>query len=479
MVFKSEIIENERVKLLSPGPEESAYIRRKTVFYWMQAAQRSSDNHALEYCLEKAAEYEKHVAVVFIIMPSYPEANRRHFRFMLEGLADCAAGCAERGIPFYLLSGRPEDILPRLTASAFLLVCDGGYLRHQRKWRRYAAEQAACPVVEIETNVLISLSSVSQKREYAARTIRPKIEALIDRFSRPIPRLDAPPPGGLDVPPGGIRRIDNGRLHDPAEHGRILESLGITDGPESVTAFFRGGEREAAARFSRFIDRYLPSYADSANDPDKDNSSFMSPYLHFGHISPLSLILMLNSADTAAELTGRSAYIEQCIVRRELAHNYIRYEPRYDSYEALPEWARKTLDAHRHDRREIRYSLSELEAGKTADIYWNAAMEEMRYTGYMQNYMRMYWGKKILEWSPAPEEAYKRILYLNNKYFLDGRDCLSYANTGWIFGLHDRPWKERTLFGMVRYMNAAGLKRKFDINGYVEKVEAAKIRLRQ
>ncbi len=489
MVFESELIEEQRIHLLSAGAEKSAYSRRKTVLYWMQAAQRVSDNHALEYSLEKAAEYDKHAAVVFIINASYPEANRRHFRFMLEGLADCAAGCNGRGIPFFPLSGRPERILPRLTASAFLLVCDGAYLKHQRAWRKHAAEHSDCPVVEIETNVLIPAAAVSQKREYAARTIRPKIETLMHRFSRPIPVLDAPAAGGSGFLPAGVPRIAAGRLQNPAEHDGILDSLEIKGGPQSVETFFRGGEREAAARFSRFIDRDLSTYAASSNDPDKNNTSFMSPYLHFGQIAPLTLMLILNRAGTEtgkpadrsvkALAEGKKAFSEQCIVRRELACNYIRFEPRYDSYEALPEWARKTLEAHRQDKRGRIYGLPELENGKTDDIYWNAAMAEMRYTGYMQNYMRMYWGKKILEWTAAPEEAYRRILYLNNKYFLDGRDCLSYANAGWIFGLHDRPWKERPVFGMVRYMNAAGLERKFNMDGYLQKIEQVKSRIEQ
>ena len=168
----------------------------------------------------------------------------------------------------------------------------------------------------------------------------------------------------------------------------------------------------------------------------------------------------------------KEAYLEELIVRRELACNYVFHTPDYDSYRCLPDWARKTLSEHADDERPTRYTRSELEAAQTDDPYWNAAMQEMLKTGYMHNYMRMYWGKKILEWCNTPQYAYRTALYLNNKYFLDGRDVNSYANVGWLFGLHDRAWTERDIFGKVRYMNANGLRSKFDIDAYVDWVEA-------
>jgi deoxyribodipyrimidine photo-lyase len=168
----------------------------------------------------------------------------------------------------------------------------------------------------------------------------------------------------------------------------------------------------------------------------------------------------------------KAAFLEELIVRRELAVNYVNYTPEYDSFQALPDWAKRTLAKHRSDSRQPIYGRRELEDAKTLDPYWNAAMVEMRHTGFMHNYMRMYWGKKILEWSATPEEAYRVALTLNNKYFLDGRDPNSFAGVAWLFGLHDRPWGERPIFGQVRYMAASGLERKCDIRAYVQKVEA-------
>ena len=168
----------------------------------------------------------------------------------------------------------------------------------------------------------------------------------------------------------------------------------------------------------------------------------------------------------------RRAYLEELIVRRELAANFVEFESRYDDYACLPGWARATLDAHRADRRPHIYTREQLESARTHDRYWNAAMREMRDTGFMHNYMRMYWAKKILEWSSDPAAAFRTVLHLNNKYFLDGRDANSYANVAWVFGLHDRPWPERPVFGKVRYMNAKGLERKFDMAAYLRAVDA-------
>jgi len=196
----------------------------------------------------------------------------------------------------------------------------------------------------------------------------------------------------------------------------------------------------------------------------------MSAYLHFGQISPVDVALRVRDADAPA--ADKDAYLEELIVRRELGMNFCQFTPAYDVFESVPAWARRTLDAHRKDKRASTYSRAELEAAQTHDPYWNAAQREMLLTGFMHNYMRMYWGKKVLEWKATPEEAHADLLYLNNKYFLCGRDPVSYSNVSWIFGLHDRPWQERPIFGTVRYMNDAGLRRKFDMEAYVRKVEA-------
>jgi deoxyribodipyrimidine photo-lyase len=196
----------------------------------------------------------------------------------------------------------------------------------------------------------------------------------------------------------------------------------------------------------------------------------MSPYLHFGQISPLEIALRLQAAD-GVEQENVEAYLEELIVRRELSMNFCYYNPEYDSLAGLPDWAKETLEAHADDRREYVYDQATLEAGQTHDPYWNAAQQEMALAGKMHGYMRMYWGKKILEWTPDPAEAFRIALELNNRYELDGRDPNGFTGVAWCFGKHDRAWAEREIYGKVRYMSAGGLERKFDIESYVRKVE--------
>jgi deoxyribodipyrimidine photo-lyase len=194
----------------------------------------------------------------------------------------------------------------------------------------------------------------------------------------------------------------------------------------------------------------------------------LSPYLHFGHISALDIALAVSGADTPEP--AREAFLEELIVRRELAVNHVVHCRDYDRYAGLPNWAKTSLKRHAQDTRRPTYTRKALESARTHDPYWNAAMEEMKATGYMHNYMRMYWGKKVLQWMTSPQTAFRTLLRLNNTYFIDGRDPNAYTGVGWIFGLHDRPWKERPIYGKVRYMARSGLERKFDMQGYVDKV---------
>ena len=231
------------------------------------------------------------------------------------------------------------------------------------------------------------------------------------------------------------------------------------------------GTKAARAALTRFLRQDLDGYSDARNDPAKPQASRLSPYLHFGQISPVEVAVKVVRASSGTK-EDKEAFLEELIVRRELAMNFVAYCDDYDKYTCLPDWAARTLDEHRDDERPTRYTRQQLENAETDDAYWNAAMQEMLKTGYMHNYMRMYWGKKIIEWTNTPEYAYSTTLYLNNKYFLDGRDPNSYAGVAWLFGLHDRAWAERDVFGKIRYMSASGLKSKFDIDAYVEWVES-------
>ena len=443
----------ERLKDLNETPErpDACY-----VLYWMQQAQRVASNHALEYALEQASALGLPLVVGFGLMDDYPEANRRHYAFMLEGLAEVAGDLEARGIRFVLRHGPPDRVALGLAEKAALVVCDRGYLRHQVAWRRTVADGAPCRVVQVESDVVVPVEIASGKAEFGARTIRPKIDRQRDAFLEPLEQREVAHPS-LD--------LDLKSDLDPRDPGGTLDRLKLDASVDRV-ARFKGGASEARARLARFIDEKLDGYAEGRNEPIARQCSELSPYLHFGQISPIDLALAAKGSKGIGQ-EDRASFLEELIVRRELAMNFVAFTKDYDQFGMLPDWARKTMREHRDDPREHVYEQAALAAGKTHDPYWNAAMREMRVSGYMHNYMRMYWGKKIIEWSRTHEEAFATTLALNNRYFLDGRDPASYANVGWLYGLHDRAWTERPVFGKLRYMNANGLKRKFDIEAYV------------
>jgi len=439
---------------------ESSRAGGRYVLYWMQQAQRAAENHALEYAIFRANQLQLPVVVGFGLTDAYPDANLRHYSFMLAGLLETAEALAKRGIRLVCRRGEPPEVALALAREAALLVCDVGYCRHQKAWRAQAVRQAPCPVIQVESDVVVPVAAASPKAEYAARTLRPKLQRLLPDYLVPPPQLTAEH-SALGLALAGLA-IDGGLT-------ALLADLKIDRGVAAVSRFFPGGTAAAKERFGRFLNDRLCRYDRNSNQPQTDDVSGMSPYLHFGQVSPLYLALTLQS-HAAASPGDRDAYLEELIVRRELAVNFVHYTPAYDRFACLPDWARRTLADHAADPRPHLYDRATLDAAETHDDHWNAAMREMRCTGFMHNYMRMYWGKKVLEWSPNPATDFETLIGLNNRYFLDGRDPSSFAGVAWIFGLHDRAWPERAVFGKVRSMTAAGLERKCDIRAYAAKV---------
>lgn len=431
--------------------------RGKFVAYWMQASQRAECNHALEYAIQVANARREPVVAFFVLYDRYPEANLRSYAFMLQGLRETQSALRGRGIEFVSWAGSPEEVVVHVGREASMLVTDCGYTRIQRQWRENVGRKVPCQMVEVESDVVVPTRVVSPKEEYAARTIRPKIAKLLPQYLVPL-QESMPIRDSLGQVRGSV---------DLQDVQGVLASLD-TNREVSPSLRFPGGTAEAKRLLEEFIATRLDTYEELRQHPDVDWVSHMSPYLHFGQISPLQIALAVSRANKR----GTKAYLEELIVRRELSINFVIHNPHYDRFECLPQWAKATLEQHRGDRRETLYSLSELEDGRTHDRYWNAAQWEMVTTGKMHNTMRMYWGKKILEWTANPQDAYTTALYLNNKYELDGRDPNSYAGIAWCFGKHDRPWKERPIFGTVRYMNAAGLERKYNMDAYVRRVRA-------
>ncbi len=473
------------------------------VLYWMQQSQRAVGNHALEYAVACANQVELPLLVCFGLTDSYPDANARHYRFLLDGLAETGRRLTDRGIGFVVrrcgkeggvsrersprkpsVDG-PHSIAIELSADASVLIVDTGYLVFQRKWRNELADSVECPVIEVESDVVVPVLTVSDKEEYAAATIRRKIYRRLNDFLCRLEEVSINHRFDDDGVRGPDGSIDGEDWSDPSG---LLEKLDLDRSVSPVDSVV-GGTSAAFERLQTFIEKKLPEYGESRNDPSLDFQSGLSAYLHFGQISVVDIALAVLRDEAAQDRFGVGAdtgetplsrlsesaqsFLEELIVRRELSMNFVTFNHSYDSPDCLPDWAKKTIADHAADERPVLYELDTLESAETHDPYWNAAQKEMIYFGAMKGYMRMYWGKKIIEWSPEVSEAYRRMIYLNNKYFLDGRDPNGYTGIAWCFGKHDRPWQEREIFGKLRYMNARGLERKFDIASYVYNVDTA------
>lgn len=436
----------ERIKYLNNNKIK----HRSFVVYWMQASQRVEYNHALEYAISRANDLGKPLIVYFGITDNYPEANLRHYQFMIEGLAEVEKSLKDKNIQMFIQNISPEKGAIEISKEADLMVVDRGYLKLEKYWRSIVAENIDIPLVQVETNVIVPIEEVSLKEEYAASTIRNKIMSLLPFYTKPfyIEELER---SSLKI-----------KFKKPKFNLLDINKLNI-DMSVLPSEIYKGGTTNAKKWLDLFIKEKINNYDDLRNDPSLDYQSHLSPYLHFGQISPLYIyhqVMDLNN----------TSFIEELIVRRELSMNFVYYNSNYDNYNCLTNWAKETLNKHETDTRPYKYSLEEFENYKTHDIYWNTAQKEMITTGKMSNYMRMYWGKKIIEWTDSPKKAFEIMVYLNNKYSLDGRDANSFTGIAWCFGKHDRPWKERPIFGMIRYMNASGLERKFNMQNYIDKI---------
>ena len=440
------MIEKERIKILN----EKNFQKNKYIIYWMQQSQRTHFNHALEYAIENSNKFKKPLIVYFGLTNDFPDANIRHYTFMLQGLKEVKKSLESRGINFLLKQKSPEKGAIDFSKDACMLVVDGGYLKIQRYWRKEVSEKINCPLIQIESDVVVPIETASNKEEYAASTIRKKIKNKLNEFLKPVKQVRYK----QDF---FEKNIDSINFND-------ISIKDIDNSVKSVEDFI-GGTSQAMKHLNIFLKEKIDKYSEKRNDPNLSFVSNMSPYLHFGQISPLKIALLV----LKNESPGNETYLEELIVRRELSMNYVYFNDNYYNFEGIPEWSKKSLKKHEKDKRKYTYSLEQLESAETHDPYWNAAQKEMIETGKMHGYMRMYWGKKIIEWTKKPKDAFHIAIYLNNKYELDGRDPNGFTGVAWCFGKHDRPWAEREIFGNIRYMNSNGLKRKFDIDNYAKK----------
>lgn len=360
-----------------------------------------------------------------------------------------------RNIEFIIQRGQPDYVAVELSSDAAITIVDRGYLRIEREWRSKVSAYIGCPLIQVESNVIVPVQEASDREEYSAATFRPKILSKVDKYLIPLEE-NKPKHSSLNI---GFKSFNIDDIEEALGKLNILRDVGRIK-------TLHGGTTEAKRQLKLFIAKKLDGYSNFRSDPSKDYFSNMSPYLHFGQISPLYIALEIMKTDSP----GKDAYLEELVVRRELGVNFVYYNDNYDSISAIPDWAKRSLREHSQDFRPYVYSLADLENCRTHDLYWNACQKEMEKAGKMHGYMRMYWAKKIIEWSATPEDAFRKAVYLNDRYELDGRAPNSYSGIAWCFGKHDRAWPERPIFGKVRYMNSAGLKRKFEMDKYLYKI---------
>lgn len=438
-------------RIYNPTPDRTA---DGPVVYWMSRDQRAHDNWALHHAAAMAGETRGGLAVVFTLAPSFRQATWRQYAFMLDGLRETEEQLNSLGIPFYLLTGDPVSELDRFCRDHQVgtLVTDFDPLRIKRRWKNTFIEKNPVRVLEVDAHNIVPCRKASDKPEFAAYTLRPKIHRLLEPYLDEFPGL----PGSIHMGPFARQQTDWDRGVSGLEVDRKVK----------LVDWIKPGSRAALKTLEAFLQERLDRYAGDRNDPNRNGQSNLSPYLHFGQLSAQRVALEVLKNHPRNEHVD--AFLEELIVRRELSDNFCLYNPHYDSPEGFHNWAQKTIEAHRKDEREYIYGRDVLEKAETHDPLWNAAQTEMVRYGKMHGYMRMYWAKKILEWTPDVGTAMKEAIYLNDKYELDGRDPNGYAGIAWsIGGVHDRAWTERPVFGKIRYMNARGARRKFDVDAYI------------
>ena len=446
----------------------------ESVVYVMHRDQRVQDNHALLAAQALALEKEVPLYVLFM-MGHFKNRAKEHYEFMLDGLEEVSHDLKSKNIQFILKTGDAvkEIIQFVLDTKAGALLFDFTPLNEIRDRIKKVASDVTIPVTVVDTHNVIPLWVTSDRQEFAAHTIRRKIHKNLEEFLQS--------PAKLKKHLHLAKSITGVSF---AEARKIISSYEAT----GINIGFTSGEKAAHKQLRKFLEKDLPTYGKSRNDIATDTQSGLSPYLHFGQISSLRVAIeatshvneppllthsfkLIQSGDTASASDGMNVLLEEMIVRKELSDNFCFYNKNYTSLEGAAEWAQNSLKQHLKDPREFEYSRSQWEKCQTHDEIWNAAQTELNKTGKMHGYLRMYWAKKLLEWSKSPEEAIKIGVYLNDKYSIDGGDPNGYVGILWsIAGLHDRPWFERDVFGKIRYMNAGGLRRKYNVDAYIKRV---------
>ncbi|GIY36083.1 deoxyribodipyrimidine photo-lyase [Caerostris darwini] len=447
----------KRVRVLSEAKDISD--NAQAVIYWMSRDQRVQDNWAFLYAQHLALRLDLPLCVCFCLVPKFLDATIRHYRFMLEGLKEVSKECESLNIHFHVLLGEAKTVLPAFVKENNVggIVTDFCPLRVPRKWVSdvLAKLPEDVPLCQVDAHNIVPCWIASDKQEYGARTIRKKIHDKLKEYLTEFPSVIKQKQSAKDA-------------LEPVDWNTIESNLEVNMDVKEV-AWAKPGTTAGLCKISEFCKSRLKSFNDLRNDPTKNNLSDLSPWFHFGQISIQRTILQVLKFKSKYG-PSVDAFVEEAVIRRELADNFCYYNKNYDKVEGAYDWAKKTLKDHSKDKREYIYTKDQFENAETHDLLWNAAQRQMVKEGKMHGFLRMYWAKKILEWTNSPEEALEFAIYLNDKYELDGRDPNGYVGCMWsICGIHDQGWAERAVFGKIRFMNYKGCTRKFDVNGFIAK----------
>jgi deoxyribodipyrimidine photo-lyase len=442
------------------------------IFYWMIAARRRHFNFGLQRAVEWASELRKPLLVVEALGGNYRWVSRRFHAFIQQGMADNLKAFKQSAVTYYPYverCGAPSaGMAHALAARSCVTITDDFPAFDLPGWVDAVSSRAPALVEKVDSSCIVPFRT-AQRTFKTAASFRRFLEREVPRRREEFPLED--PLNDIDLP--RLRSLNFLRDRWPAATAKELEAADLgadcpqVDGTVGPVLSIRGGEAEALRRLKSFVRNGLKEYADKRKSLEDESQSGLSPYLHFGHISAHEIYEAARRS-----LPVSAPFLDQLTTWRELGFNMCARESNYDQYESLPQWAQDTLDEHRSDPRSVLYSQQEFEDASTHDALWNAAQIQLRTEGRIQNYLRMLWGKKILEWSATPRDALSVMIHLNNKYALDGRDPNSYSGIFWIFGRYDRPWgPKRPIFGTVRYMSSASTARKLKVSDYIDRYQ--------
>jgi len=434
---------------------QNTTLMKGTVVYWITREFRTHDNYSLIAAQEIASDSQSELIVLINLNEEKSIDYLKPFNFFIDGLADLVNNFKKLNIPVHFVDGNSSLSIPLFLkkVKAKAIVTDFFPLRYYRNLVKKVADSIEIPVLEIDSHNIVPVRTASEKLEFAAYTIRPKINRLLPKYV-------------IEIQKPSSHKFNNNDTFSKCNNQ--FKSIVANYSDENSIDWLKSGENAAQKHLEMFIHFRLEKYSIDRNNPALRGISDLSPYIHFGQISTQRIALEIQKIDCSID--SKNSFLEEMIVRRELSENYCHYNPNYDNLDGAHQWAKTSLNEHRSDKREFIYSLEQFETAKTHDPAWNAAQREMILTGKMHGYMRMYWAKKILEWTNNPDEAINIAIYLNDKYELDGYDPNGYVGVMWsICGVHDRAWSERPVFGKIRFMNYSGLKRKIDIGSYEKK----------